>query len=237
MKEKTCEQLSINNLVIEVTRRCNMKCYHCLRGEPQNIDIDHKYLHSLFEQIDYVSSITFTGGEPSLVPQIIDDILTMAKMYKVKIGSFYIATNGLDISEAFVIACLKWYAYCSDNEITRIDISNDYYHAEQDNYNTELLDGLSFAGRKYEKECDTYKLIREGRASDDKDARPTTVDQMEIEIWDDSIQIIECEIYLNVLGDIVLGCDWSYEHQTDQTLCSVDDFSSTIKEQYGPDYE
>ena len=29
-----------NTVIIEVTRRCNMSCPHCLRGDAQNVDMD-----------------------------------------------------------------------------------------------------------------------------------------------------------------------------------------------------
>ena len=31
--------LPYDNIMIEVTRRCNLRCEHCMRGEPQNIDM------------------------------------------------------------------------------------------------------------------------------------------------------------------------------------------------------
>lgn len=33
-----------NNVFIEVTRRCNMCCAHCLRGDAESIDIQEKYI-------------------------------------------------------------------------------------------------------------------------------------------------------------------------------------------------
>lgn len=29
----------VSSLIIEITRRCNMACEHCLRGNAQNLDI------------------------------------------------------------------------------------------------------------------------------------------------------------------------------------------------------
>jgi len=31
---------NVSNLMIEVTRRCNMCCDHCLRGDAQDLDLD-----------------------------------------------------------------------------------------------------------------------------------------------------------------------------------------------------
>ena len=65
---------SANNVFIEVTRRCNMCCAHCLRGDAESIDIQEKYIDAFldnFEKGAYISSLTFTGGEISLnIPAI-----------------------------------------------------------------------------------------------------------------------------------------------------------------------
>lgn len=33
-------KIAIDDLILEVTRRCNMCCLHCLRGEAENLDAD-----------------------------------------------------------------------------------------------------------------------------------------------------------------------------------------------------
>ena len=58
--------ISIQNLAIEVTRKCNIKCAHCLRGDSQNKDIDLKYIDILLDQVNYIGHFCPTGGEPSL---------------------------------------------------------------------------------------------------------------------------------------------------------------------------
>lgn len=62
----------INNLIIEVTRKCNFSCAHCLRGEAQKREIDFAIIDAILDNdIEYISTVTFTGGEPSLnVPAI-----------------------------------------------------------------------------------------------------------------------------------------------------------------------
>ena len=63
-------EIYVNYLAIEVTRRCNMKCNHCLRGDAQNLDISTAVLSGIAKHI-HPASVIFTGGEPSLnVPAI-----------------------------------------------------------------------------------------------------------------------------------------------------------------------
>lgn len=65
---------SANSVFIEVTRRCNMCCAHCLRGDAESIDIQEKYIDAFLDSFEtgaYISSLTFTGGEISLnIPAI-----------------------------------------------------------------------------------------------------------------------------------------------------------------------
>ncbi len=35
------------------------------------MDLSREYVDSLFSKLSYVGSVTFTGGEPSLVPEVI----------------------------------------------------------------------------------------------------------------------------------------------------------------------
>lgn len=213
--------LNLNSIIIEVTRRCNMSCQHCLRGEQQKVNIDHNHITTLLEQLGTLGSITFTGGEPSLYVDAIDFTLSECKRLGVEVGSFYIATNGLQIKEDFVLSCLRWYAYCCEKDMCRVDCSNDGFHAEEGNYNTELLDGLSFFGRKYQEEGKWMSgqdgMINEGsyleNYGDGRENTASDIDTLE--------DLNDTEVYLNCAGDIINGCDWSYESQEHQVLCSV----------------
>lgn len=225
---KTTEKkLSINNLVIEVTRRCNMSCAHCLRGDAQSADINHEYINTLLKQVDYISSITFTGGEPSLNCGAIDYFINKCKELNVGIGSFYIATNAYNITEDFTMLCLKLYAMSGEKELNNVCVSNDEYHAAEGKYNTELLDGLSFFTRRNTEEAYDYnggrKLINEGRAVDNFGNGRNNTTASEI-ITQDNLN--DTMLYLNCNGEIINGCDWSYDNQGRYKLCNVNELSS-----------
>ena len=224
-------KLTINNLIIETTRRCNMQCEHCLRGDAENCDMPVKYIDKLLEQVGEIYNVTFSGGEPSLATNIIEYFLNKCKENNTCIGSFYIATNGLDISERFAIACLKLYAYSDNKEMCLVQVSNDIYHANENKYNTELLDGLAFFNRKFKKESsDDFNVLSEGRGKYINNNNPLYIDKIKtIEDFEDAY------IYLNCKGNIINGCDWSYDSQdeAENILCNVADLSekiSTLKE-------
>jgi len=211
----------INNLIIEVTRRCNMECQHCLRGDQQNSNISLDYVETLFQKVNYISSITFTGGEPSLVPEIIESVLKIAKEYEVGIGNFFIATNGKDIPDAFVIACLHWYLYCDDNEVSSVTVSTDHYH---EGYEGDILKALSFYDTRGD--IPTEAIIREGNA---EDWGYRDHDDYEFDVEEDNI---EGDVYLNINGDIISGCDWSYENQECHKVCHVNDMTIESFKEY-----
>jgi MoaA/NifB/PqqE/SkfB family radical SAM enzyme len=40
---------SVDSVVIEITRRCNMCCAHCLRGDAEAVDIQEKYIDAFLD--------------------------------------------------------------------------------------------------------------------------------------------------------------------------------------------
>lgn len=106
-----------NSVFIEVTRRCNMCCAHCLRGDAESIDIQEKYIDAFldsFEKGAYISSLTFTGGEISLNIPAIRYTLKAVKERNISVGNFYMVTNGkaVDKMAELALASLEWWNYC-----------------------------------------------------------------------------------------------------------------------------
>lgn len=88
---------SVSNVVIEITRRCNMCCAHCIRGDAENVDIQERYIDAFLDSFDKgacISSIVFSGGEISLNIPAIRYILKAVKERNISVGSFYMVTNG-----------------------------------------------------------------------------------------------------------------------------------------------
>ena len=108
MTRTTKPKASIDNLVIEITRRCNMCCDHCLRGDAQDVNIQFDTLKSLFARLNHIREITFTGGEPSLNPGAMMDALRLCKKYGVSVETIWLATNGKEVSDGFIKACHAW---------------------------------------------------------------------------------------------------------------------------------
>ena len=158
---------NLGDLAIEVTRRCNMSCAHCLRGEAQNMDIDKKYIDKLLEDVSNISYILFTGGEPSLNIEAIEYTLQRCQELNISVGGFYIVTNGKNNVLPLTIACLKWYAYCDDYEdIYGLALSRDMFHDEIDKDAEKILRGLSFFREDKFTDFNHVRIISEGRGAE-----------------------------------------------------------------------
>ena len=68
-------ELYIKNLCIEITRRCNMRCTHCMRGDAESVDIPLKHISNLLRHVRHIHHFNITGGEPSLNVRAIRHIL------------------------------------------------------------------------------------------------------------------------------------------------------------------
>ena len=191
------------DVVIEVTRRCNMCCAHCLRGDAEAVDIQERYIDAFldsFANAGYISSLTFTGGEISLnIPAI-------------------------------------RYTYCDDKDdySCGLCISSDDFHEEIPCESASILSGLRY--NRNDKVTDFRKqyLINEGRAktinANQILKREPIVSELVIEYERDckprneaGINITDGELYLNAIGDVVVGCDWSYESQRKYRIGNVMD--------------
>ena len=87
-------ELYIKNLCIEITRRCNMRCAHCMRGDAESVDISLKHISNLLRHVRYIHHFNITGGEPSLNVRAIRHILERVCAYGITVNNFYIVTNG-----------------------------------------------------------------------------------------------------------------------------------------------
>lgn len=84
------------NLAFELTRRCNLACRWCARGNPQNVDITKEIINKTLDEIEpfYFCNIELTGGEPQMNP---DMVLYFAKQIAnrhIKTEKVTIQTNG-----------------------------------------------------------------------------------------------------------------------------------------------
>lgn len=241
------------NLLIEVTKKCNLYCDHCLRGNMENKSIKQEDIEILFSHIQQIDCLTLSGGEPALVPNKIQMILAMAEKYGVDIFSFYIATNGTIASKKFLQCLFDLWCYCSENEISSVDISNDVFH-DQDLIEKNLQKFKAFSFIKYKYYPRTYydnyednnpfpdyfddyndfeNILPQGRGM--SYSGYSEMNKPTLETYKENPG--DFELYLNCNGNLILGCDWSYDEQENHKFCHVSELEHYIGDECLEDVE
>lgn len=92
-------KININRLTyatagIEITRKCNLNCAHCLRGDSQNMDMPFEVIDDFLDHTQAIYHLVFTGGEPTLNLDGLRYFLDSAKRHNVFISSMEMTTNG-----------------------------------------------------------------------------------------------------------------------------------------------
>ena len=212
--------MNIYSLVIETTRRCNLVCDHCLRGNAESLDIKPEYMESFIvvNEIGCIDSVTFTGGEPSLNIKAMRDFIKICTRHRVEVANFYISTNGHNAGDAFIKVLMDMYLFCADNEISSVEISVSDYHDPPSANQVNKLKILKFVGMK--ERLKSRQLIPEGRAKENNLAWHRETLEPEVFEFEDG-NIIEGAVYLNVKGEIIPGCDFSYKRQSSLKLGNV----------------
>jgi organic radical activating enzyme len=238
-------ELNVRSLVIEATRKCNMNCEHCLRGNSQRKTADNNHIYKLFQLISNVSDLTITGGEPTLAMDTLEYIEQAIRYGYCDVSSFYIVTNGKSIN---VERLAKW-AYdmrdvCYDNEMSSVNFSFDDFHLHTFNNKQlekqrrncyklqEILDeeyGIyeeeNFVSKHSNSDWGYSSLLKEGRAKD-FGSRDNNVQFFEEYETETSIDFSETELYLTCSGYLIAGCNWSYhsmDSRKDIQIAHIDD--------------
>ena len=141
IKSKTeLEKKYLHCLSIEMTRRCNMNCIHCARGDAQNVDITEEIIDKTLDEMSgvYISGIRLSGGEPLLAEKQIDYLFQEIIRRKIRVGSISIFTNGTIRSQLFVESCKRLLPYLrlsiEENLIDKVwaDLYSSYNYFNSD---------------------------------------------------------------------------------------------------------
>lgn len=205
---------SCDSLVIEITRRCNMGCAHCMRGDAQNMDISEKVIDAALSKVDSISSLTLTGGEPSLNIPAIRYITKRLKDLSIPLGSAYIVTNGKEVSNDFIFACLELFMLADEPEFNGLALSQDMFHEDVPMENVSKLRQLTaFTGEDKNTDFDRVPLLDLGRARNlNSFAKRGPVHDAFTAIVDNGIlDLSESTLTVTVNGDLLTECDYAYD--------------------------
>lgn len=198
---------TIGDLYLEVTRRCNLRCAHCCRGDAQEVDMSGAALAALLGQVRQVGQLGFTGGEPTQAPQALERILTAFLAAGVSVATLELVTSGVGVPENFWPVWSAWLDYCDHPENVRVFISVDRFHPGPD------VDESRFRCQVIRRDLD--EVYAQGRYADAELPVPLSE---EILLSGNSIA---SPLYMNVYGDILSGVDWSYSNQGREKICNI----------------
>ena len=215
---------NFKHLAIEVTRRCNMNCAHCMRGDSQEVNLDTSVLQKLFEYAGSIKHLTITGGEPSLNPSAIRYISYFSRNVHCEIGAFFCSTNAKEYSEEFVNALNELYEQCTDKQNCTLSISLDQFHDAADP--TALSEYRKLPYYQPVKELGNISrgnILSEGRANENnlgRYSKPFAEYFYDID-YEPLRFTVGDSVYLNAVGDILLDCDLSYLNQEEENIGNI----------------
>lgn len=211
--------IGFDQLCIEITRKCNMKCDHCLRGDAQNIDMPIPILENFLSKVSGINCLTITGGEPSLNIQGMEQLLRLLKKYRVNVNAFYLVTNGKKITNRFLKILMDFLLYCDcdfdEASWSAIALSQDKFHEEIPEENIRKLSLLRIFNSGDKKvDWDKVPLVESGRAVNLVSDYKTRENYMNIpdiylpragEISVSETTTLTCD------GDLISTCDYAYD--------------------------
>lgn len=126
----------INTISFEITRRCNLNCKWCSKGEPQNFDISKEIIDKTLEEIEdyYINCIRITGGEPFLKPEIIEYLINKIIEKKIKVKMLHLISNATIKNEEIKNSIMKFISYGNTIQDERKDIEKYFSDRISDSF-------------------------------------------------------------------------------------------------------
>lgn len=212
----------IRCLDVEITRKCNYKCVHCLRGEPQNVTITPEIIDTMFSQLYQLDYIAIIGGETLLELDMLQYLLESIDKYNLRTKKLSMITNG-SIQNSYFIDILSAFADRDKERQISVIISDDRYHDKLQsdrtlayyqslNYNENQIQIDTFSNSQT---VSTEKLMYIGKARKFIDENMEQLRDMKVTIYypENSFRnhqlcirdnTIECRINLYANGSIGL---------------------------------
>lgn len=107
--EELLNKLGYKQFSLELTRRCNMDCIHCSRGNAQNVNMSEEVLYNALDNLQtidefvnddkkYTHLLYFYGGEPFLCPESIHKCVKYITEKGIFLLGMWVITNGTVLS-------------------------------------------------------------------------------------------------------------------------------------------
>lgn len=216
--------VKFNQLMLEITRRCGMQCAHCMRGDAQDMEMDSNVLETLMLKTTYIEHLGITGGEPSLAPGALKQLVYYANHWNCHIGSFFCATNAENYSDQFIETLNALYHLCEKPNECILTISTDQFHDKANPKALEEYRKLPYYKPVKEKgSLPESEILNEGRAAENGIG---TFSTPEIPyLYDTEMQCFNLwvgdRVYINAKGNVLLDADCSYANQEDLSIGNI----------------
>lgn len=225
-----------DDLILEITRKCNMKCDHCLRGNAENINMTMKTIEPLLSRTMQINTLTFTGGEPTLNIPLMKKILNYCKAHTIPVLNIYIVTNGKVVSDNFLSTMIDWYAYCIESnngympDTAGLSLSKDTYHENIPDENINKLKAFTFFDESHYWDFNKYPVLGRGRGANiANNVNRDIITSFSVLPNDDGSIQIDNDTYVSAKGDILADCDLSYDTMPNYTLGNTKNIDEFIK--------
>lgn len=214
------KKIKMESLFFEITRRCNQNCAHCCKGKSQNVNMSTEIIDNLFRNKDYkiieIEHFSITGGEPTLVPNIVEYLINTIIELNIDITSHVIfLTNGLIYEEKIINSIDKLMKYLAEKDNCRetqlvFELSNDQFHERPSKEVLDKYETLPFLNKKFLNLRKIEDIMNEGNAKENGIGGIRThkdyMRNIKVENFDNEIKISN-DVLIAANGNIVnVGC-------------------------------
>lgn len=237
--KKSIQKYAFSGLSIELTRKCNLACEHCMCGEPQCISISHAVIDRFLEQTTAIRHLLLTGGEPLLEVGTLKYILDALEKYNVPVLECGFVTNGTILDEEVLILAKD---FLDKNPLSTfsIQVSSDLFHDKEQSekciafYNRLVHDRYSATSHG-----ELSYLRHAGRVNGKKTLKGMAVTgTSDRAIRQHRIKIngnnVSCSVLLSANGNFGFGGDTSYE--TDDSLALGNVLESSLEDIFSKNF-
>jgi hypothetical protein len=237
--------LQLHKLYIELTRRCNLKCAHCINGAARDALISEECLNKTFNVFDNIDWLVFGGGEPLLNIESLAMAVHHIIFQRIKVNRIFISTNGCcqNIDSDATIDLLSRIKYLCCNEF-KLQLSNTQFHREsREERETQIYlsfkeklntHGISFIEYNETKDND---LIPEGRAEENELVSEWMLGQVLANFFnllriDDFIVkfLPHTPLYITCEGELLVNCH-AYNNRSQFFIAHINELQASADPQ------
>jgi 7-cyano-7-deazaguanine synthase in queuosine biosynthesis/organic radical activating enzyme len=208
------ELIEASFITFEITRRCNMRCPHCFKGDAQNKDLSLRYIDIFLAHFRYVDFIAISGGEPFLAKDRIIHIFKVLKATGIRVPSVTMHTNGAFSSSEDIAFVRELNAFSDELNIElAIVVSDDQYH-EKVGFDKLLMERNVVRYSEFDYKTSDFMegssaVVKDGRA--EENIPEATGEHFGLSVDSFEGDTIFGGFTITALGKVIVGNDFSYD--------------------------